>query len=414
MKKITAKQPKHVQQPKQPKQRKQPKRPEKAIVACGHLCLDLIPGFPPVEGTHDYFRPGRLSVLGAPVVSTGGAASNVGLSLHRLGLPVRLAAKVGSDPLGRIVLEHVANLGPGLTEGITAVEGETTSYTFVLNPPGVDRIFLHCPGANDTFVDSDVADSALEGAVIFHFGYPPLMEKIWSDGGRRLARLLRRAREGGAITSMDMSLPDPASPSGKVDWDAFLARTLPLVDLFVPSVEELLFMTDRRSFDRLAARGGGEAIVRNVGFKELAGLAHKAIDRGVSAVMIKLGDRGAYLRTAGRGVAGLAGWENREMYSPVFSVAHVAGTTGAGDATIAGFLASVFKGLAPAEALTMAVAVGGCCVEAPDATSGIRSWTETASRVHKGWQRAAAAVPEAGWARGENGIWRGPNDSAPR
>jgi len=388
------------------------KQSKRSIVVCGHLCLDLIPGFPPVEGSHDYFRPGRLSVVNAPVISTGGAVSNVGLSLYRLGLPARLVAKVGSDPLGRIVLERVASLGPALIKGITAVDGETTSYTFVLNPPGIDRIFLHCPGANDTFVDTDVAESVLAGAVIFHFGYPPLMEKIWSDGGRRLARIFRRARESGAVTSLDMSLPDPASPSGRVDWDGFLARVLPRVDLFVPSVEELLFMTDRPSFERFVARGGGEAIIREIGFAKLDELAGKAIRRGARAVMIKLGDRGVYLRTGQKGVPGMTGWEDREMYTPVFAVPRVAGTTGAGDATIAGFLASFFKGLAPAEALTMAVAVGGCCVEAPDATSGIRSWAETVSRVRKGWRRAAAVVPEAGWARGENGIWRGPHDAA--
>ena len=382
------------------------------IVVCGHLCLDLIPGFPPIEGTHDYFRPGRLSVVDAPVISTGGAVSNVGLSLHRLGLPVRLVAKVGRDPLGRIVLERVASLSPALAKGITAVDGETTSYSFVLNPPGVDRIFLHCPGANDTLVDSDVADSALDDAAMFHFGYPPVMEKIWSDGGKRLARLLRRAKKRGAITSLDMSLPDPASPSGRVDWDGFLARVLPHVDLFVPSVEELLFMTDRSSFDRFVARGGGDAIIRGIGFAQLEELAGKAIGRGVSAVMIKLGDRGVYFRTGPKSVPGTAGWENRELYTPVFAVPRVAGTAGAGDATIAGFLASIFRGLAPNEALTMAVAVGGCCVEAPDATSGIRSWAETLSRVRKGWRRAAAVVPEPGWARGENGIWRGPHDAA--
>jgi sugar/nucleoside kinase (ribokinase family) len=95
---------------------------------------------------------------------------------------------------------------------------------------------------------------------------------------------------------------------------------------------------------------------------------------------------------------------------PVFQVATVAGTTGAGDATIAGFLASVAKGLPAEEALTMAVAVGACCVEAPDATSGVRSWDETTARVKAGWRRAVAAVPEGGWTRGGDGAWRGPND----
>jgi sugar/nucleoside kinase (ribokinase family) len=138
----------------------------------------------------------------------------------------------------------------------------------------------------------------------------------------------------------------------------------------------------------------------------------------VSAVLIKLGDRGAYLRT-GRTIApGLStgaparsgGWKGRELHVPVFRAGTVAGTTGAGDATIAGFLASIAKGLPPEDALTMAVAVGACCVEAPDATSGIRPWDETLDRVKSGWRRASSTVPEGGWSRGTDGTWHGPND----
>jgi sugar/nucleoside kinase (ribokinase family) len=288
-----------------------------------------------------------------------------------------------------------------------------TSYTVVLNPPGIDRVFFHCPGANDTFTDADVADSVLAGAAMVHFGYPPLMEKIWSDGGTALERLLARARTRGACTSLDMSLPDPKSPSGMIDWNAFLARVLPRVDFFLPSVEELLFMTDRPRYEILAARGGGESIVRDVSFEYVGRLAEAALHQGASAVLIKLGDRGAYLRTGSSSPAGLEGWAARELYAPVFSVAAPAGTAGAGDATIAGFLASIHKGLSPEDALTMAVAVGGSCVEAPDAVSGIRSWEETVTRVRAGWPRASAPVAEPGWQRDGQDIWHGPADRPP-
>jgi sugar/nucleoside kinase (ribokinase family) len=381
------------------------------IAVCGHLCLDIIPGFPAVSSGHDYFRPGRLSIVETPVIATGGAVSNVGVSLHRLGLPARLAAKVGDDPLGRLIRERV---GAQLAGGIVAVPGETTSYTVVLNPPGVDRIFLHCPGANDTFTERDVQDSVLEGAVVFHFGYPPLMRGIYCDGGSGLARIFRRARERGALASLDMSLPDPASESGRVDWAGYLSRVLPEVDIFVPSIEELLFMMDRPLFDWLAADGGGEAVLRGVSFADLARIGDAVLAHGVSALMIKLGDRGAYLRTAQRLPALLQGWEGRELYTPVFSVRHVAGTTGAGDATIAGFLASACKGLSAERALTMAVAVGGCCVEAPDATSGILPWEATEKRVSDGWAKAPSRAPAAGWKPGEGGIWRGPGDRGRR
>ncbi|MGO9308762.1 MAG: carbohydrate kinase family protein [Spirochaetia bacterium] len=380
------------------------------IVVCGHLCLDIIPGFPALARGQDWFRPGRLSLVEAPVISSGGAVSNVGLSLHRLGLPVRLVAKIGNDPLGRLILERVSAMGPGLTQGIGRVEGEVTSYSVVINPPGTDRVFLHCPGANDTFTDADVSDEVMANASIFHFGYPPLMKQMWSDGGARMERLFSRARARGAMTSLDMSLPDPSSPSGMFDWGAFLSRVLPAVDIFVPSIEELFFMMDRGEFTRRADAGGGEEIAAQVTFAELARLADRAHQAGVSAVLIKLSNRGAYLHTRSQGLAGAAGWASRELYTPVFSVPLIAGTTGSGDATIAGFLASLVRNLGAEEALTIAVAVGGCCVEAPDATSGIRSWEETLARVKAGWARRPVEIRETGWRRLANGVWAGPHD----
>ena len=383
---------------------------QKRIVVCGHVCLDIIPAFPPVEGGLDYFRPGRLSIVDAAVAATGGTVSNVGLSLDKLGLPVRLVGKVGSDPFGSIVTGRFAQTNPALARDISATKGEVTSYTVVICPPGVDRILFHCPGANDTFTDADVADGVFEDASLFHFGYPPLMKQIWSDGGARLERIFSRARARGALTSLDMALPDPSSPAGRIDWPAFLSRVLPRVDMFLPSVEEFLYMADRSSFNGFAARGGSEAIVRDISLTEVSRLADIALSLGVSALLVKMGDRGAYLRTGRAGVRGHPGWENRELYTPVFKVPSISGTTGSGDATIAGFLASVFKGTGPEEALTMAVAVGACCVEAPDATSGVRPWDETTARVRKGWQRVSTEVSEPGWKRLASGLWAGPKD----
>ena len=304
------------------------------IVVCGHICLDIIPTFPPVAG-QDYFRPGRLTIVDAAVTATGGTVSNVGLSLHKLGVPVRLVAKVGKDPFGDIVTRKMAATAADLANGITAVEGETTSYSVVINPPGIDRVFFHCPGANDTFTDADVPDGVFKDASIFHFGYPPLMKRIWSDGGDSLLRLLRRAKAGGLVTSLDMSLPDPGSASGMIDWGSFLAHVLPAVDIFVPSIEEFLFMGNRPLFDKLSAGRGGDAVVQDITLRDAALLAGQALSAGVSAVLIKMGDRGAYLRTGPKGLGGLSRWSGRELYTPVFPVPLVGGTTGAGDATIA-------------------------------------------------------------------------------
>ena len=44
----------------------------------------------------------------------------------------------------------------------------------------------------------------------------------------------------GTVTSLDFSLPDAESESGKIDWPGVMRRILPVTDIFVPSLEEVL------------------------------------------------------------------------------------------------------------------------------------------------------------------------------
>ena len=68
-----------------------------AIVA-GHICLDIIPDLSgsTLEQFRRTFVPGRLVQVGSATLGTGGAVSNVGLALHKLGLDVRLMGKVAT------------------------------------------------------------------------------------------------------------------------------------------------------------------------------------------------------------------------------------------------------------------------------------------------------------------------------
>ena len=72
-----------------------------SIVVAGHICVDIIPAWTQtVESISAVFRPGRLTEVGPAMVSTGGAVSNTGIALHRLGVPVRLMGKIGPDLTG--------------------------------------------------------------------------------------------------------------------------------------------------------------------------------------------------------------------------------------------------------------------------------------------------------------------------
>jgi hypothetical protein len=90
---------------------------------------------------------------------------------------------------------------------------------------------------------------------------------------------------------------------------------------------------------------------------------------------------------------------------------NLVGTTGSGDATIAGFLAALLRGLGPAEALTAAVAVGACNVEAADSLSGLLPWEDVQRRIRAGWARLPASLPrKGGWRELAPGLWAGPRD----
>jgi sugar/nucleoside kinase (ribokinase family) len=105
-------------------------------------------------------------------------------------------------------------------------------------------------------------------------------------------------------------------------------------------------------------------------------------------------------------------WSDRELWAPCFAT-QVVGTTGSGDATIAGFLMGLLRGMTPVETLQAACAVGACSVEAVDALSGIRSWPETRERITAGWQRLPVALDlaKAGWCwDGTHEVWIGQSD----
>jgi sugar/nucleoside kinase (ribokinase family) len=390
------------------------------ITVAGYICLDVIPTFDDEKKMLDpLFQPGKLVTVGTAVTAPGGAVSNTGLALHRLGIPVKLVGKVGNDLFGQELFKQYGQYHKNFAAGLIISPEEATSYTIVISPPGVDRFFLHCTGANNTFCANDVDSKTLTGAQIFHFGYPPLMRSMYQDEGAELALLLQRAKAAGLTTSLDMAIPDPCSEAAGVDWRTLLRRVLPYVDIFLPSFEEVLFMLGD-PHNKTVTQQGEDG--HRAGGEYLNQAAEQLLDMGAAVVVIKLGDQGLYMRTtavaerlAAMGAAApheTSQWQERELLSPCFQ-ANVVGTTGAGDCTIAGFLAGLLKGLPVEEVLTTATAVGAFNVEGPDATSSIPDWDAVQTRIQAGWTQHTPAISLAGWQQ-KNIIWAGPDDQKPQ
>jgi sugar/nucleoside kinase (ribokinase family) len=386
-------------------------------VVGGHLCLDIIPRFEPQTALDPaaFLSPGRLTEVGPVTLSTGGAVSNTGINLRRLGIRTQLMGKIGDDLFGQAILSLLESHDRHLPAGMIVVPGETSSYTLVIDPPGVDRLFLHFPGANRTFGAADVRYDLLARTRLYHFGYPALMARMYGAQGRELADMLARVRQAGATTCLDMAMPDPAGASGRVDWHALLANALPHVDFFVPSAEELLFMLRRERFEELAGRVGTQGLLSALLPAEIVSLAGEALQLGARVVVLKLHTRGLCLCTAaeigelGRAVPveAVPSWAGRRLWAPAFRPEREVSTVGSGDAAIAGFLAALLRGSPPARALQSAAAVGASCVEATGALSGVRSWAETLSRLDAGWPRLPLDLAQHGWSwLPERGVWR--------
>lgn len=289
-------------------------------------------------------EPGQLVDTGPSVLSTGGAVSNVGLALKKLGSEVVLVAKIGEDALGDAIGRFIRGYGEGLTDRISRTSIAQSSYSIVISQARRDRTFLHHPGCNHYFGSDDVNFDDLPPAEWFHFGYPPLMRRMYADGGEELADIFSRAKLAGMTTSLDMSLPDAAGESGRAPWPQILRKVLPVVDFFMPSQDEAVIVTNS------------------------ANPAQQALDWGAKNVILKCGEDG--LR-----------WSNGNdcHHQPVFNV-NVVGTTGSGDATIAGIIYGMTNGYSIQESLKIGCAVGACCCEASDAISGIPNWEATRNR----------------------------------
>lgn len=367
------------------------------IIAAGHICIDITPLFEErkYKNISELLVPGKLIHVGAADVHTGGSVANTGLAMKLLGADVSLMGKVGNDEFGSMILNILKTYQAA--EGMIVDESSSTSYSTVLAIPGIDRIFLHNPGANDTFSSEDLNLKLIREAGLFHFGYPPIMEKMYEHDGAELVKVFKLAKKCGCMTSMDLAAVDEDSPAGRADWKTIFKETLPYVDFFLPSVEEICYMLDKEKYRRLQKRAGGRDVTEVLSLeKDVIPLAEQILDMGCKLAIIKCGAAGFYYKTKGKeafdtlsadsGIE-LSGFADREGFEKSYVPDAVISGTGAGDTTIAAFLTAMVKGYPFERCIQLAAATGASCVAAVDALSGLKPFDELIEKIDAGWKK---------------------------
>lgn len=276
-------------------------------------------------------RMGETILGNSFVLGPGGKGSNQAVAAAMAGGDVTIISRLGRDAFADIARATWAK-----AEVKSSIKEDPESYTgaayiFIEKATGNNAIIVAAGAAGRISVeDVDERAALIGGASVF---IAQLEQPIPAA-----KRAFEIARAGGVKTILN---PAPAMILG----DDILA----LCDYVTPNESE--------------AEGLTGLPVTNLAEAERA--ADALLDRGVGAVIITLGDKGALYRD-----------RKRSVYVPVISAGLVAETTGAGDAFNGGFAVALGEGRDVIEAVRFGCATAGISVTRPGAALSMPSREE--------------------------------------
>jgi ribokinase len=303
--------------------------PQKPIVVVGSINTDLVAVAERIPVTGETI-PGKEFQI-----HPGGKGANQAVAIARLGYPVRMIGKLGSDSFAGPLRAHLESAGVD-TGAISTVEGSTGVAVIIVSTSG-DNLIVVISGANATLAPSDI-DANLD--MIRHAGLVLTQLETPLATAEHLGRVC--AREGIPL----MLDPAPATdlPPGLVGQAAW----------FTPNETEA---------DFYAGGSRGES-PKNI--------ARILLNHGWPGVVLKLGANGAYV----------ADRDGLECQVPSISV-RALDTTAAGDTFNGAFATGMMLGMKIAESAQFAAAAAAISVSRPGAQPSMPTMDEVQALLHE-------------------------------
>jgi sugar/nucleoside kinase (ribokinase family) len=362
-----------------------------AVIA-GYICVDLIPDFKKNESfvnISDLLKPGKLIEINGISFVLGGLVANTGLAMKKFGKEVLLNGLVGDDFIGKIAREWLNKYN--LSEGIKVTDKAGTAFSIVIAPPGIDRIFLESPGCNQIFDAGYINFDGISQSRLFHFGYPPLLKQFYLNVGSQMLDMFSKVKKMGVVTSLDFSLPDPESESGKIEWPEIIQKILPFTDIFVPSMEEVLQIMQPREYAEILSSSVSADVINHVLVNTIREIGKRFIDSGVKILLIKAGQWGAYLLTGDvSSISEKAGlnlekekWNHCELWCNAYKAdpLKIKNSSGAGDTSVAAFLSAILDGENPESAVKYAAMAGRNNLYCTNLYDDLSNWQEMTEEI---------------------------------
>ncbi len=278
-----------------------------------------------------------------------GSEVNFAVGMSRLGHQVAYITKVGQDPFGKYIHQFLAANGID-TRYLKFDEGHTTGFQLKekvhLGDPEVVSFRKNSAAANLEL--HDLENISWQGVKNLHVtGIPPAL----SESAREVMyQLIATARKNGVFISFDPNLrPKLWSDRQKmIDVINDLARRC---DIVLPGINE------------------GKILM---GSEEADVIADFYLQAGAKAVVVKLGAKGAFVKT-----------KTESFVLDAFKVEKVVNTVGAGDGFAVGVVSALMEGFSLREAVVRGTAIGALAVMAPGDNDGLPTKEQLADYLTK-------------------------------
>lgn len=303
------------------------------VTIAGELNLDLI-----LYGLPEQLPVERELLAERMMLTLGSSSAIVAHNLAALGCKVGFQSKIGTDELGTIALERLAQGGVDVSQ-VRRLEGVQTGLTVIVQRETL-RTILTYPGTIFELRPEDLDFDYLTSAGHFHLSSYYLQRGLTAH----IPEIFRRMKAAGLTVSLDTN-DDPDD-----QWEGGLREALRYVDVFLPNTREAKRITAARD----------------------AELAAEALAQHIPLAVVKLGEAGAM---AQRG--------RERVLSPAVKVDFV-DPVGAGDSFDAGFLSQYVRGADLETCLAWGNLAGAFSTTRPGGTEAFRD----GERLAEFWARA--------------------------
>ncbi len=270
-------------------------------------------------------------------LSLGGSTANTIRALARFGVPVGYIGKVGRDSTGRFFEKALGNLGiePFIFQG-TQRSGRCLS---LVSPDG-ERTMVTFLGAALEMTEREITPEVFRGYDCLY------VEGYQVQNHALVAHTVRTARGCGLKVAMDLA------SYNVVQENLDFLRSLVAEDI------DILFANEQEAY---AFTGEPEPVNALEAISKMCGLA-----------VVKIGTRGAYIKSAGE-----------VIHVGIMAAARRVDTTGAGDFYAAGFLAGMCRGLSLRQCGTIGAIAAGKVIEVVGTTFDEDAWKEIFDLVRR-------------------------------